>query len=182
MNIILIKLKFIICDVSVFSVPLVSCKTNVYGSYGKSTTLECSLTPVSAIEWYDWVFSLEADVPATIYKDGEVNDDEYHGGRFSVDSDTGALTISDLNIDDAGTYFCMTGEDQKEEFNLILAGSNPLFILCIIFDKLYGTVLKRLKSYYYYIMLLKLLKLFLLPLENLKKLCCLVLTRVGVFV
>ena len=96
--------------------------SNMFGQFDKSVTLKCPLKPVSKIEWYDWVYSLSADTPATIYKSGSISDDEYHGGRFSVDPNTGHLTISGLNEDDVGIYFCNTSRSDQHEFNLILAG------------------------------------------------------------
>jgi len=113
---------WVFCCFSLVTAPLVTSQSNIFGQFDKSITLKCPLTPVSKIEWYDWVYSLSADTPATVYKGGQTSDDEYHKGRFSVDSNTGRLTISGLNEDDVGIYFCNTSQSNEHQFNLILAG------------------------------------------------------------
>ena len=101
--------------------PQVMCATNLFALNGNSITLECPLEPVSEIQWFDWVYNVDTN-PAVIYQDGMVTTDEYHGERFTVDTNTKALTISDLKDDDAGMYFCKVGagDDAIHEMNLIL--------------------------------------------------------------
>ena len=101
------------------------------GIYGQSHTFKCNLLASdSAVQWYDNVYNMEEGKAALIFDGNQNGVNQAHpiSARLSINEE-GSLTISDLESDDAGEYFCQStvdGETQTENYQLTLGGKRVI--------------------------------------------------------
>ncbi|XP_035536067.1 uncharacterized protein LOC118341799 [Morone saxatilis] len=87
----------------------VRCKKDaefVYSRLGHSTLLPCTKLVSSDCSLISWTFYKGGQVLYTLVSDGQLNADSDKASRMSITSNC-FLSISDLRVEDAGSYVCL---------------------------------------------------------------------------